>query len=288
MNSKKHFYTAKPDFFRDLESNVAGALAEDIGSGDINAALVPANRMALAKIIARESGVICGRPWVDEVFRQLDPGVTLLWHVDEGQSIDENQLLVSLEGPARALLSGERTALNFLQTLSATASESRKMSDFVAGLGIALLDTRKTLPGLRLAQKYAVRVGGCANHRTGLYDGFLIKENHIAACGSIAKAVSAARLLAGHIAVEVETENLQQVEEALAAGADRIMLDEFSIPDARRAIDLIAGRCEVEISGGVSMEQLRTQDLSGVDFLSMGSLTKHVRALDLSMRVELN
>ncbi len=269
----------------DIARSVRWALEEDIDSGDITAELIPADRLATATIITRETAVLCGRPWVDEVFHQLDPGVTLDWAVDDGDAIAPNQLLVTLHGPARALLSGERTALNFLQTLSGTATTAREYAELVKGTRVKVLDTRKTIPGLRTAQKYAVRCGGCHNHRIGLYDAFLIKENHITACGGIAQAVATARRNHPGKPVEVEVETLDELRQALDAGADIIMLDEFSDADAKAGITLVAGRSKVEISGSVSAATIGRLAAIGPDYVSSGALTKHVRAVDLSMRI---
>ena len=274
----------------DLADQVARALDEDVGSGDLTAALVPAGRTGRATVITRESAVLCGRPWVDEVFRQLDASVRVEWVASEGESVAPDQLLCRLEGPARALLTGERTALNFLQTLSGTATVARRYAAVLDGLRCRVLDTRKTLPGLRRAQKYAVRVGGGANHRMGLYDGILVKENHIMAAGSIAAAVAAARAQGATVPVEVEVETLGELREALDAGADMALLDEFSLDDLRAAVAMNGGHprgpIKLEASGNVTFETLRAIAETGVDFVSVGSLTKHVRAIDLSMRFQ--
>jgi len=272
------------DLADEIKANVRLALAEDIGSGDISARLVPAQRQARARVISREPAVLCGRAWADEVFRQLDSLVTLHWQVEDGQRIAANQTIVTLQGSARALLSGERAMLNFLQTLSAVATRARQYADLVEDTSVRLLDTRKTLPGLRLAQKYAVTCGGCHNHRIGLFDAFLIKENHIAACGSISAAVAAARAIAPGKPLEVEVENLGEFEQALNAGADIIMLDELSLADMRQAVTLNQGRAKLEASGGVNQDNLRAMAETGVDFISIGSLTKDIKAVDLSMR----
>lgn len=271
----------------EIEANVRAALREDIGSGDITAQLIPAGRLAHARVITREPAVICGTAWVDAVFRQLDPRVAVHWHVQDGEEARGDQVLFELEGPARALLSGERSALNFLQTLSAVATRCRHFANLVEGTGVKLLDTRKTLPGLRLAQKYAVTQGGCHNHRIGLYDAFLIKENHIAACGGIAQAIAAALGIAPGKPVEVEVESLDELREALEAGADIVMLDELSLMDMRSAVTLTAGRAKLEASGGISEHTLRTIAETGVDYISIGSLTKDIKAIDLSMRLSL-
>ncbi len=271
----------------EIEANVRRALSEDIGSGDITAQLIPAERLAQARVITRDAAVICGSAWVDAVFRQLDPRVAVHWQVADGERVAPNQPLFNLEGPARALLSGERSALNFLQTLSAVATRCRHFADLVEGTGVKLLDTRKTLPGLRLAQKYAVTQGGCHNHRIGLYDAFLIKENHIAACGGIAQAISAAHGIAPGKPVEVEVESLDELQQALEAGADVVMLDELSLEDMRAAVGITAGRAKLEASGGINETTLRTIAETGVDYISIGSLTKDVKAVDLSMRLSL-
>ena len=273
----------------DLPRQVAGALAEDIGSGDLTAALVPADRVGRATVITRESAVVCGIPYVEATFEAVDPRVRLEWRVAEGDSVAANQLLFSLEGPARALLTAERTALNFLQLLSATATAAHSHAVLLEGTKCRLLDTRKTIPGLRTAQKYAVRVGGGHNHRMGLFDGILIKENHIMAAGSIAAAVAAAKLGSAHVPVEVEVENLVELQQAIAAGADIAMLDNFSLEAMREAVALNANAAKplkLEASGGITIATIREIAQTGVDFISVGSITKHVRAVDLSMRFE--
>ncbi|WP_137818208.1 carboxylating nicotinate-nucleotide diphosphorylase [Pseudomonas sp. 2FG] len=275
------------DLSAEIEANVRRALREDIGSGDITAQLIPAERLAHATVITREAAVLCGSAWVDAVFRQLDPRVAVHWQVQDGERVAPNQTLFHLEGPARALLSGERSALNFLQTLSGVATRCQHYADLVAGTAVKLLDTRKTLPGLRLAQKYAVTRGGCHNHRIGLYDAFLIKENHIAACGGIAQAVQTAHKIAPGKPVEVEVESLEELQQALAAGADIIMLDELSLEEMRTAVRLTAGRAKLEASGGINESTLRTIAETGVDYVSIGALTKDVKAIDLSMRLSL-
>ena len=268
-----------------IEQEVRRALAEDIGSGDITAALIPADRQARATIISREPAVLCGTAWADEVFRQVDPAIKVTWLAADGDPLQPDQPFCELAGPARGLLSGERCALNFIQTLSATATRSRHFADLVEGTSVKLLDTRKTLPGLRLAQKYAVTCGGCHNHRIGLFDAFLIKENHIAACGGIQAAVDQARALAPGKPVEVEVENLQELRQALEAGADIIMLDELSHADMRTAVQIAAGRAKLEASGGITEATLRSVAETGVDYISIGSLTKDIKAVDLSMRL---
>lgn len=281
-----------PTLPADLPEHVRRALAEDLGpaagNGDITAALIPADRTARATIITREDAVLCGTHWADETFRQLGGDVSLHWQHADGDAVAADSLLCRLEGPARALLTGERTALNFLQTLSGTATLARHFADLVAGTGCTVLDTRKTLPGLRTAQKYAVAVGGCGNHRMGLFDAVLIKENHIAAAGSIAAAVERARALAPDVTVEVEVETFDELEQALAAGADVIMLDEFDLEATRRAVSMASGRSKLEASGGIDEAAIRAVAETGVDFISIGALTKHVRATDLSMRFEMN
>jgi nicotinate-nucleotide pyrophosphorylase (carboxylating) len=274
----------------DIGKTVAAALAEDVGSGDLTAALVPAGRKGRATVITREAATVAGRPYVDEVFRQVDPSVTVEWHVADGDAVQPNQLLYRLAGPARSLLTGERTALNFYQVLSATATATRRYADLLADLPCRVLDTRKTLPCLRNAQKYAVRCGGGVNHRIGLYDGILVKENHIIAASSIGAAVAAAKVSGAGVMIEVEVETLDELRQALAAGADMALLDEFSLDDLRAAVALNRahpqGPIKLEASGGVSLESLRSIAETGVDFISVGSLTKHVRAVDLSMRFE--
>lgn len=261
-------------------------LEEDIGSGDITAEIIPETLRAEAEVITLEHMVLCGRAWFEAVFRYLDTGISINWQVEEGQSISKNTLICRISGSARSLLTGERSALNLLQTLSATATVARGYADAVAGTGCKILDTRKTIPGLRKAQKYAVVCGGCYNHRVGLYDGILIKENHIIAAGSIAKAVRAAREKSS-IPVEVEVESLQELTEALAANPDRIMLDNFALEDMQKAVKLTAGTVELEASGNIDLDNCRTIAETGVDYISIGALTKHVRAIDLSMRVKL-
>lgn len=273
------------DLAQVITENVAAALREDVGSGDLTAGLIPAHQQARARIITREAAVVAGTAWVDEVFRVLDPAVEVRWQVADGERVAPDQVLFELRGPARALLTGERSALNFLQLLSGTATRCRHYADLVQDTAVRLLDTRKTLPGLRRAQKYAVTCGGCYNHRIGLFDAFLIKENHIAACGGIAQAVATARQLTPGRPVEVEVENLQELEQALSAGADIVMLDELSLADMRTAVALTAGRAKLEASGGVNQDTLLGIAQTGVDYISIGTLTKDVKAIDLSMRV---
>ncbi|MBA55748.1 MAG: nicotinate-nucleotide diphosphorylase (carboxylating) [Pseudomonadales bacterium] len=275
-----------PDYrLEDLTRTVAFAIEEDVRDGDITAALIPESNMAKARVITREDAVICGVDWVNEVFRQIDPEVKVLWQVADGDRVKPNQVLFELEGKARSLLTGERCALNFLQTLSGTATICRRYADLVEGTGVKLLDTRKTIPGLRTAQKYAVTCGGCFNHRVGLYDAYLIKENHIAACGGIAAAVQTARRQAPGKPVEVEVEDFVELQQALDAGSDIIMLDDFSIEDMVKAVQLVNGQAKLEASGGVTDETLRAIAETGVDYISIGGLTKHCRAVDLSMRM---
>jgi nicotinate-nucleotide pyrophosphorylase (carboxylating) len=274
---------------KDLPLQVAAALAEDIGGGDLTAALIPAEKSGSATVMTREAAVLCGIPYVEESFRQVDSRVSFQWRAAEGDPVRADQTLFIVEGPARALLTAERCALNFLQLLSGTASAAHAYALLLEGTQCRLLDTRKTIPGLRTAQKYAVRVGGGHNHRMGLFDGILIKENHIAAAGSIASAVAAAKRSAGTIPVEVEVENLAQLEQTIDAGADIAMLDNFSLPAMREGVAMNAGakrRLKIEASGGITTETIREVALTGVDFISVGSITKHVRAVDLSMRFE--
>lgn len=273
------------DIFKQIiQTNAEQALAEDIGPGDLTAQLVDAHQPAQAKIIVRESAVLAGTAWFNEVFRQLDPLTVIQWQVQDGDAIEPNQTLVHLKGKARALLTGERCALNFLQTLSGTATLSRYYARKVAHLPVKILDTRKTIPGLRLAQKYAVQCGGCTNHRIGLYDAFLIKENHIAACGSVHEAVKRARQIEPHKQVEVEVETLEQLQEAIDAKAEIIMLDNFDLDLLRQAVIINRGQSKLEVSGNVDENNLMTIAETGVDFISLGALTKNVRAIDLSMR----
>ena len=271
----------------EIEANVRRALLEDVGSGDITAQLIPAERLAKATIISRDAAVIAGTAWVDAVFRQLDPRVAVHWQVSDGDRVSPDQALFHLEGPARSLLTGERSALNFLQLLSGVATRAQYFADMVSGTQVKLLDTRKTLPGLRLAQKYAVTCGGCHNHRIGLYDAFLIKENHIAACGGIAQSIEAAHKIAPGKPVEVEVESLAELKQALDAGADIILLDELSLDDMREAVRLNAGRAKLEASGGINDDTLRVIAETGVDYISIGAMTKDVKAVDLSMRLSI-
>lgn len=280
---------------QDIRRAVRAALLEDLGdaltaldqpdaSADITAQLIPADRISAARVITREAGVFCGQPWVDEVFAQLGGEVKVEWKVQDGERLAPNQELFRLHGPARVLLTGERNALNFVQTLSGVATLTARYVAELEGTDCRLLDTRKTLPGLRTAQKYAVTCGGGKNHRIGLYDAYLIKENHILACGGIAPAIAQARQLNPGKPVEVEVESLPELEQALAARADIVMLDNFDVPMMREAVRINQGRAKLEVSGNVTLETLAEYAATGVDFISVGALTKHVRALDLSMR----
>jgi nicotinate-nucleotide pyrophosphorylase (carboxylating) len=274
-----------PHLAQSIRENVTAALREDIGSGDITAQLIPINQQAKATIITREDCIFCGKDWMTAVFAQIDDKVEIEWHIDDGEFAAANSTLFSLSGNARSLLTGERAALNFVQTLSGTATISHYYASLIAHTQVKLLDTRKTLPGLRDAQKYAVACGGCHNHRIGLYDAFLIKENHIAACGGIAAAVSVARTISPNKPVEVEVENFTELEQALIAKADIIMLDNFTIEDMRKAVAINRGQAKLEASGNVTEVTLTLIAETGVDFISIGALTKHCRAVDLSMRI---
>ena len=266
-----------------LLHSVREALAEDIGTGDITARLVPENATATATVFSREPAVLCGMAWFNAVFAELDSNIRVDWKTQDGNAVEKDQLLCTLTGPARPMLTGERCALNFLQTLSATATLSRRYADKIADLPVKILDTRKTIPGLRQAQKYAVRTGGCHNHRTGLYDGILIKENHITANGSIQQAINTARDGNPGMPVEIEVENMQQITAALEAGAGRLLLDNFSLDSLDEAVRQVAGRAELEVSGGITLENVRDFAQTGIDFISIGSLTKNIQAIDLSM-----
>jgi len=273
------------DLTAEIEANVRRALLEDVGNGDITAQLIPAERLAKATIITRDDCVISGTAWVDAVFRQLDPRVAVHWQVKDGDRATANQALFHLEGPARSLLTGERSALNFLQLLSGVATHARHLADLVTDTQVKLLDTRKTLPGLRLAQKYAVRVGGGKNQRLALYDGILIKENHIAAAGGVSQALENARNLDAGVPVQIEVETLAQLREALDAGAVSVLLDNFSNDMMREAVALTQGRALLEASGGINFDTVRAIAETGVDRISIGSLTKDVRATDYSLRI---
>lgn len=275
------------EFLGQVQRDVARALEEDVGSGDLTAALVPAERDAVATIICREAAVICGQPWVTEVLRRLAPGAVARWNVTDGQRCEPGQKIVEISGKARELLTAERTCLNFLQTLSAVATKTARYVDAVRGTRAAVLDTRKTIPGLRVAEKYAVRCGGGKNHRMGLYDAILIKENHIAAAGGLTEALRAAQALAQTRPVafiQVEVETLAQLREALDAGVTMVLLDNMSLPMMREAVAMAGGRCSLEISGGVSFETLRPYAETGVDRISVGGLIKDIKAVDFSMR----
>jgi nicotinate-nucleotide pyrophosphorylase (carboxylating) len=272
---------------RQIAHDVAYALAEDVGDGDLTAQLIPAGARAHARVITREDAVLCGRPWFDATFQAVNAGISLHWQAAEGERIQAGQTLVTIEGPARALLTAERPALNFLQTLSGVATATRRHVDAIAGSRAKIYDTRKTLPGLRVALKYAVKCGGGENQRMGLFDGILIKENHIAAAGGIRPALIAAAKLAGPgVSIQIEVENLAELREALDAGASLILLDNFDLTALREAVRLTAGRAQLEASGGIDLASLRAIADTGVDRISIGALTKHVRAVDLSMRFE--
>jgi len=269
-----------------LEETVRGALAEDIGDGDITAELIPAEREAMAQVICRENATICGEPWVNEVFRQVDPDIQLNWEKHDGDSIDPGDVVFTATGKARSLLTAERTALNFLQTLSSVATAAREIADQVQHTDVNILDTRKTIPGLRLAQKYAVQTGGCYNHRIGLYDAYLIKENHINASGGITQAIATARALHPDRKVEVEVETIEQLEEALTARADIVLLDNFTLDMLQEAVILNKGQAKLEASGGYDIKSAVVVAESGVDYISVGSLTKHIQATDFTMLFE--
>lgn len=268
-----------------IHQNIQAALREDIGAQDITAQLIPATQHAHARIITREPMILAGRPWVDALFAALDPSVEIIWLKAEGEKLQANEAFLELKGCARSLLTGERAALNFIQTLSAVATRVAQYVAIVDGLSTKILDTRKTLPGLRIAQKYAVTVGGGQNHRIGLYDAFLIKENHIMAAGGIEQAVARAHEIAPNKPVEVEVENFDELEQALSAGADIVMLDNFSHDDMRRAVQHVDGRCKLEASGNITDATLRAVAETGVDYISMGTITKDIKAIDLSMRM---
>jgi nicotinate-nucleotide pyrophosphorylase (carboxylating) len=268
-----------------IAAQVAAALAEDVGAGDVTAALIPAAQQTRAELITREAATLCGSAWFEMVFKQLDPNCRVSWAARDGERIAPGQRLCSLEGNSRALLTGERTAMNYLQMLSGTATRARQFADAVAGLPVRVLDTRKTLPGLRIQQKYAVRCGGCQNHRIGLFDMILIKENHIVAAGSIPAALAAARALNAGVAIEIEVESLAELVLALDAGAQLILLDNFSLVQLREAVALNAGRAQLEASGNMNLATIRAVAETGVDRISVGGLTKDVTAVDLSLRV---
>ena len=276
-----------PEHQANILRNVEIALQEDIGTGDITAQLIPSEKKAKATVISREKAILCGTEWVDTVFKEISNELTVIWAFKDGDTVQANDTLFTLQGPARAILTGERSALNFLQTLSGTATTSHYYANLVAHTKVKLLDTRKTLPGLRLAQKYAVKCGGCHNHRIGLYDAFLIKENHIMACGSIKKAIDSARQISSSKPVEVEVESMDELEQALSAKADIIMLDNFSVEMLNAAVALTAGRAKLEASGGITHDTLVPIAETGVDFISIGALTKDCQSIDLSMRINI-
>ena len=274
---------ARPE---DVAATVQRALEEDIGSGDVTATLVAADARGSASVVCRESAVLCGAAWFEEVFRQLHPAIAVDWKAADGDSVEAGDVVCTITGPASPILSGERAALNFLQLLSGTATTARRYARALTGSRTRVLDTRKTLPGLRSAQKYAVRCGGCQNHRQGLFDAILIKDNHIASAGSIEQVVAAARRDHPSLTIEVEVENLRQLDEALAAGADMVMLDNFDRAEIREAVARTRGRAKLEISGNVEIEDLADLAETGVDYISVGALTKHVKAIDFSMEFE--
>lgn len=276
----------QPELPDDIEELVKFCLAEDIGSGDITAELIERTTTLTATIVSKDNGIFCGRPWADEVFRQVDDSLSTEWLAAEGDTLSPGQTIVKISGSARSILSAERTALNFLQTLCAVATSSHHHAELVKHTGVSLLDTRKTLPSLRTAQKYAVRIGGCCNHRMGLFDAFLIKENHIRACGGIAAAIAKARDLHPDKPVEVEVQNLQELDQALTAKADIVMLDNFAIEDIARAVKSNAGRAKLEASGGIDEERLVSIAETGVDYISLGVLTKNCTAIDLSLLID--
>lgn len=274
----------KPDP-EEIAEDVRRALAEDVGPGDLTAALIPAQQAARAQVLSREDAVLCGTAWFEETFRQLEAGIAIAWRARDGEAIRRGQVLCTLAGSARAILTGERTALNFLQLLCGTATRARRYVEAVRGTHAVILDTRKTVPGLRRAQKYAVACGGAQNHRLGLYDGILVKENHIAAAGSLAAALRAAQAAApSGMLLEVEVEDLEQLREALDAGAERILLDNFNLAALRAAVEIARGRAKLEASGGISLGNVRAVAETGVDYISVGDLTKNVQAVDLSLR----
>lgn len=268
-----------------VDRDVQAALREDIGPGDPSADLIAPEVHVEAQVVTRDAGVFCGRPWVDEACRQVDPEITLHWSREDGSSIEPRDILVDLDGPARGLLAVERTAINFMQLLSATATQARRFVDAVAGTGVVILDTRKTLPGLRAAQKYAVRVGGAQNHRMGLYDAILLKENHLAAAGGIAGAVREARRIHPQESVEVEVENHDELRTAIDAGVDRVLLDNFTVADLEEAVAITSGRVSLEASGGITLDNVATIAHTGVNYISIGEITKRIAPLDFSMRI---
>jgi nicotinate-nucleotide pyrophosphorylase (carboxylating) len=267
-----------------IQQSVQVSLAEDIGAGDVSAQLIEIDQPLEMQLVCRESAILCGQAWFDEAFQQLDPMVNLAWNHQDGDRVEADSVVCQLDGNARALLSAERTALNFLQTLSATATLTDRYCAELAGTGCRILDTRKTIPGLRLAQKYAVRCGGGSNHRVGLFDAFLLKENHLAATGGIAEGIRRARRLNPDLLLEVEVEDLDELQQALDAGADRVLLDNFSFKQLERAVEMAGKRTELEASGNITLENLRQVAQTGVDYISTGALTKHLRAIDFSLR----
>ncbi|NDP58237.1 MAG: carboxylating nicotinate-nucleotide diphosphorylase [Oxalobacteraceae bacterium] len=279
------FAPFEPALAAALQANVALALAEDVGSGDVTGLLVPDNAIVQARVIVREAAVLCGAPWFEAVMTQLDARIRIDWQYDEGELMRADSVVCQIEAPARALLTGERSALNFLQMMSGVASQTRRYVELVAGTAAGILDTRKTLPGLRLAQKYAVRVGGGANQRLALYDGILIKENHIAAAGGVRLAMEKAFALNAGVTIQIEVESIDQLKEALAAGARSVLLDNFSLAQMREAVTLTSGAALLEASGGINFDTVRAISETGVDRISIGSLTKDVRATDYSLRI---
>lgn len=267
-----------------IENTVSNALLEDIGSGDVTGLLIAEDEISMATIITRDAATVCGIDWVEEVFAQLDSDILIEWDVDDGDSVEAGQTLCSISGNSRALLTGERSALNFLQTLSATATTAKTYANEVDGTNCKILDTRKTIPGLRLAQKYAVSCGGCENHRIGLFDAILIKENHIEAAGGITKAVDEARFNNPDLSIEVEVENMHELKQALDANVNRIMLDNFNPEQIKEAIKVTNNRAELEASGGITLNNIRQYAETGVDYISIGALTKDIQSIDLSMR----
>ena len=269
-----------------IEEIVNIAIHEDVGDGDLTAQLIPDNEIALATVISREDCILCGMDWFEEVFRQIDDEILIEWNFEDGDAVEKGQTICSLSGASRSILTGERTALNFLQSLSATATLSSEYASAVAGTGAVVLDTRKTIPGLRLAQKYAVSCGGCQNHRIGLYDAILIKENHIIACGGIAQAIEEARIHNPEMPIEIEVENIDELNQALAANADRALLDNFNIEQLKEAVKICNGKIPLEASGNVTLDNIREIALTGVNYISTGALTKDIKAIDLSMRFD--
>ena len=269
-----------------IEENVFNALKEDIDSGDITAELIPADNISLATVISREDCVFCGLDWFEETYRQLDEDILIDWSVDDGDSIDAGQVICTISGSSRKIVMGERTALNFVQMLSATATISKRYAERVRDTSTNVLDTRKTIPGLRMAQKYAVSCGGCENHRLGLFDAFLIKENHINACGGIANAISAARFYEPDKTIEVEVENLDELKQAIDAGSDRVLLDNFELETLREAVEICSGKVVSEASGNITIDNIIDVANTGVDYISTGALTKDIKAIDLSMRFD--